>query len=369
MLPANSVDSAPFTVRVGLPTTGGRLLVAAKQRGYAVLFSANAFALPYPRGHERATFFRRFRRPDPAQLEGVDAALDSSGFIAAAENGEYRWGVEEYVDLVAAHPWRWWASMDYCCEPEVADDRPLRVLRMAATIAQYYACRSAARARGLPDPMPVLQGWTAQEYLESIEWMAPAHWPSLVGVGSVCRRHLRGGDGVLEILSALDGALPPHVKLHLFGLKGNMLAALSHHPRIASVDSMAWDVAARRERPVGRTADFRIQCMERWVRTQQAQLLTQARGAGVQGTFSVLFEGIARTDFETLVLEALALQHADLILSNDLAYPNAVLSTKRDAPTAMAIVRQRGASDACLTALDELIAGLGDRVAHLQSLH
>lgn len=37
-------------VRVGIPLTGGRLVAAAREQGYAVLFSANAFARTYPKG-------------------------------------------------------------------------------------------------------------------------------------------------------------------------------------------------------------------------------------------------------------------------------------------------------------------------------
>lgn len=35
--------------------------------------------------------------------------------------------------------------MDYCCEPQVAQGRAIRLLRMAATVALYYKCRSVAR--------------------------------------------------------------------------------------------------------------------------------------------------------------------------------------------------------------------------------
>lgn len=67
-----------FTLRVGIPLRGGRLLAAARERGYPVLFFANAFALRYPQSHARAGAFRRFALPDPEQFEGVDAALDSA---------------------------------------------------------------------------------------------------------------------------------------------------------------------------------------------------------------------------------------------------------------------------------------------------
>lgn len=35
-------------VRVGVRLTGGQLVAAARERGYSVLFSANAFARTYP---------------------------------------------------------------------------------------------------------------------------------------------------------------------------------------------------------------------------------------------------------------------------------------------------------------------------------
>lgn len=363
--PALSVRRAgsPPTVRIGLPLTGGELVRSARARNLPVLFSANAFAQRFPKGHDRAGAFRRFRLPDLAQFDGLDAALDSAGFVAAVRYGEYQWDVADYLDLVASFPWRWWAAMDYCCEPQVAADRPLRLLRMAATVARYEACAGQARRRGLQAPMPVLQGWTAAEYVQSFEWLTLEPCPALLGVGSVCRRHVNGPDGVLEIIDALDRILPAATQLHLFGVKSNALSVLAHHPRIASTDSMAWDFAARRERPTSRTSSFRIACMDRWVQRQQTRISSSA--VPRQRTFAFLFDQPVRDGFEALVLEALALQHADLILSLDLEYLDAVWSAKRDAATAIAIVRQRGQSAASLHALDELIAGLGERIEEL----
>lgn len=60
----------PFTLRVGLPLSGGALVRAARTRGLPVLFSANAFAQRYPRGHEREREFRRFRLPGPGAVQG-----------------------------------------------------------------------------------------------------------------------------------------------------------------------------------------------------------------------------------------------------------------------------------------------------------
>jgi hypothetical protein len=185
-------------IRVGVPLTGGRLVAAARERCYPVLFSANAFARTYPKGHEREGSFKGFRLPDVHQFDGLDAALDSAGFVAAVQYGDYRWSVEDYFDLVQSHPWAWYASMDYCCEPQIAQDRPLRLLRMAATAHMLGRCRREAAARGLRPPMPILQGWTPAEYIQCAHWLPLIEWPELVGIGSVCRRQVQGGDGILS---------------------------------------------------------------------------------------------------------------------------------------------------------------------------
>lgn len=88
-------------VRVGIPLVGGQLVAAARRRGYHVLFSANAFAKTYPKGHAREGFFKGFRLPGAGQFEGLDAALDSAGFVAAAKYRDYRWTVDVARELGA----------------------------------------------------------------------------------------------------------------------------------------------------------------------------------------------------------------------------------------------------------------------------
>ena len=353
-------------VRVGLPTPSGRLLAAARQRGYDLLLSANVFARREPLRSERGGQFLGFRMPDPKQFAGLDVALDSAGFVAATRYRQYPWTVPEYMELVAAYPWTWWASMDYCCEPQVADDRPTRLLRMAATVALYHQCLSMARARGLSDPIPVLQGWSPVEYRQSFHWLNLQPCPDLVGVGSVCRRPVQGPDGVLEIVNTLDELLPSGVRLHLFGVSRAALSALANHPRIASTDSMAWDAHARRERPRGRDTSFRIDCMDRWVHRQQWRLSTESRGAGLQTRlpFSVNRESMS---FESHVLEALALRYSDLILAGDLGYLDAVWCMKQDAPVVMALIHQGTVTPLSLDTLDEIFEDLSAAVTHASS--
>ncbi len=156
---------------------------------------------------------------------------------------------------------------------------------MVATIASLgvtLACVDQWReegAEGLPDPLPILQGRTVADYVRCADGLTRElraagrdGLPDLVGVGSVCRRHLHGPEGLLPILSGLDRALPSHVRLHLFGVKGDVLANLHWmQRRIGSVDSMAWDFAARmeaRKAGVSCTVGRRASAMRDWYKRQ-----------------------------------------------------------------------------------------------------
>jgi hypothetical protein len=184
----------------------------------------------------------------------------------------FPWTIEQYLDLVESWPWAWYASWDQCVEPEIASSKIDVFFRLAETCRLLSEVRTRARDRGLPDPMPVVQGWEVDHYQWSLDHLPLASWPPLLGVGSMCRRHVHGPNGILAIVEALDRVLPSGVCLHLFGVKGTALRFLSDHPRIASVDSMAWDFAARRQVPIGRTADKRIDVMHAWVRRNASQL-------------------------------------------------------------------------------------------------
>ena len=75
---------------------------------------------------------------------------------------------------------------------------------------------------------------------------------------------------------------PTACRLHLFGVKSAGVAALASHPRVASIDSMAWDVEAR---AVGRasggaTMAVRSAEMRRWYLQQLAAV---ARPSAFQG--------------------------------------------------------------------------------------
>ena len=69
--PADARDRVGPILRVGIPTTGGKILRAARDAGYSVLFSTNAFMVRDGNGDVVGV-----RRPDPKQFAGLDAALD-----------------------------------------------------------------------------------------------------------------------------------------------------------------------------------------------------------------------------------------------------------------------------------------------------
>jgi hypothetical protein len=251
-----------------------------------VLVSANAMARyrsttnPGPRAVLGGTGYREFAgfRLSAPDLDGMDVALDSAGFVAWARYGAFPWTVADYVGLAASRQWAWWAQMDACCEHEIAGNRGMVRLRQAETIRLLSECQREAKARGIQAPVPVLQGRTPADYV----WHASQidlTGCALVGVGSMCRRNTYGPEGLIAVVEALDEVLPPECKLHLFGVKSEGLAVLSAHPRVASIDSLAWDLAARFETPTGRTMQVRTDAMRRWYASQQKAV---GRNAGMQ---------------------------------------------------------------------------------------
>ena len=301
--PTTTPADAP-AIMVGLPfSTRGKLIDAAQAVGAPILISAGSLhrrrRRPDANG-ERPWSFCRIG--DAAWLNNRGACLDSAGFVAMRQGG-YRWTVSEYVEMVVTNhgddnscqpfPWIWWSAMDYCCEQEIAADRAQVDHRIDLTIASYGEHLDELDywqdegVTDVPDPMPVLQGRVPADYLRCAQGIAAQlrehgrdGLPALVGVGSVCRRQLHGPDGLLTVLDALHAALPAGVQLHLFGVKGDVLPHLvTRYPgRVQSIDSMAWDYAARMDaRKAGErnTVDNRAAHLISWY-TDQAAKLAQA---------------------------------------------------------------------------------------------
>lgn len=205
-------------------------------------------------------------------------SLDSAGFVAMARYRGFPWRVEDYLALAASYPFRWFASMDYCVEPEIAPDREEVLDRISRTIRANLDCRRGARDLGIEHRlMPVMQGRRPEDYERCLDGLGlDLSRSRLIGVGSMCRRHVCGSDGLIAVIDHLDRILPAGVMLHIFGVKGSalsMLASLDH--RIASVDSQAYGIAARSEalrRGVSKTDAFVAGHMQAWMGRQFSRL-------------------------------------------------------------------------------------------------
>jgi hypothetical protein len=314
----------PLKVRVGLPSPGGGLVRAARALGCAVMISANSFFRRDSDGEVIGV-----RRPGP-DLRGLDASLDSSGYVAMRRYGGYGWTVEAYVRLVvAAFPWRWYSAPDYCCEPALAGRAADIRLRQAATVSMYHECRRVAADAGLPAPVPVLQGWRPDDYHRCWDLLGLQDEVGLLGLGSVCARPVHGPDGLMAILERVDRLLPSGVQLHLYGVKSTaldvLLAEAALDGRVRSVDSMAWDVEARARFRTGRTIERRAGVMREWYECQSARAAAAASRAQY---------GLPRTCFLPPTppppsLDPLLDEYADLIAAGELDFHSAIIHYER----------------------------------------
>jgi hypothetical protein len=266
---------------LGLPALrDGPLWRTAVSLGAPVLISANALSR-WRRDSLGLRCWRDFDRRPLALVETHPVWLDSAGFVATAAYRAFPWRVDDYLDLCAAAPWRGFFSQDLCAEPEIARDRNAVLDRISGTVRLNMLCRNGAERRGILDRFsPVLQGWHPDDYLRCLDRMKFALDHPLIGVGSICRRHVGGASGILRVVDALDRALGCEpVVLHLFGLKGQGMAAVRGHPRIASVDSQAWGIAGRRKarrEQRSKTDRFLAATMKGWYERQSS--LLQAPG-------------------------------------------------------------------------------------------
>ena len=256
-----------IAIRIGIDRGRKSAVDKARELGAPILVSANTL------WNAKSNRFRVSRA-----FDGLDLALDSGGFVAMKRYGGYRWTPEQYLGLAQQLRPQWYAQMDFCCEPQIASDRKAVFSRIDATVDHLVELEKLACERDMRMPMPVLQGWEPQDYCSGPIFDRPASlWPRVVGVGSVCRRHVHGPHGILAIVRALDAKCPEHVRFHLFGAKGTALDALvAEFPeRIESIDSMAWNYAARWECfHSGGTRDTHADAkvLERWYRAQCARL-------------------------------------------------------------------------------------------------
>lgn len=239
---------------------------------YEPLFRGTTFFVSYNRFIDR-------KGPFEAALH--DHCRDSGGFTHLKQNGCWTIPAEEYiannrrwdVTLGAA---RWIAPRDWMCEPWVIFGKnqhlkpsdpnyfhgtreargiapgvvedPERDLDAAVLIHQRYTVEDYLELTRLaPDLpiIPVLQGWTLQQYQRCADMYAAAGVDlaaqPIVGLGSVCRRQATS-----EIREIVEHFHAQGLKLHGFGVKTDGLGAYAGG--LESADSMAGSAVARREK-------------------------------------------------------------------------------------------------------------------------
>lgn len=273
----------PIEIIIGLPhLNGGPLLARVRFLQQPALISANALSRwSKAKGWPEWLGWRFAQLANAQGLASLD--LDSAGFVAMARYGGYAWSVDDYFRLAAAYPFRRIAALDYCTEHEIAGDREEVLDRIARTIRSNRDCRARAADLGLADRfMPVLQGRNPEDYERCAEGLWWSIRPgTVVGVGSMCRREVGGPAGLVAVVDHLDRILPAGVRLHIFGAKGAALPWLKAYAgRVASIDSQAYGVAARRDahrRRISKSDAFVADHMQRWAQQQRERLTAPVR--------------------------------------------------------------------------------------------
>jgi hypothetical protein len=203
-------------------------------------------------------------------------AVDSGAFFELQRHGRFPTRPTDYIEALLRYDEEignlaWAAPQDWMCEPPVIaggwwngqyfTGTGLSVVEhQRRTVENFVELESLWPEEGHGDcpVMPVIQGWTIDDYLRCVAMYEEAgvrlakDYP-VVGVGSVCRRQGSAEiGGIFRELAGLD--LP----LHGFGVK---TAGLLRYGRwMTTADSMAWSAAMRHQPPARQCVGFRKSC-------------------------------------------------------------------------------------------------------------
>ena len=215
----------------------------------------------------------RLRRLSPAGLPfappGHRWALDSGAYSFVTTLGGFPDSPAAYVAAVARYDSRigglaWASIQDMMTEDDALAATGLTVeAHQLASVRSYVDCTALwdQRPRLRPSPFrAALQGKTPEDYIRCARFytehgvdLAAA---DIVGLGSICRRS--NTREIAEVVSAVLDAVPD-IRLHGYGVK---LAGLKlYGKQLASIDSMAWSYAAKKQRIKGsRCTQFHATC-------------------------------------------------------------------------------------------------------------
>lgn len=219
---------------------------------------------------------RRLRRRRRLPRARCRWALDSGAFSELREHGRWTFGPTEYAERVARYRDEvglldWAAPMDYMVEPFMLERTGLTVEEH-----QHRTIDSVLALRGMGLPIvPVLQGWTLEDYVRHVEDYADAGvelaGEPIVGLGSVCRRQATG-----EITRIVATLAELGIALHGFGVKVGGVER--YGPLLASFDSMAWSYDARRADPLPGCTHANCANCERWALAWRERVLERLDG-------------------------------------------------------------------------------------------
>ena len=239
---------------LGLPyLREGVLWQTARRLKAPVLVSANALSR-WRKDEVGLRVWTGFDRRILHLVTQHPVALDSGGFVASVLYRGSPFTVPQYMDLCAAAPWTWFASMDVTCEPEIAGDEETVQDRIAGTVRLNRECLREARERGIADRfVPVVQGYRVEHYLRCIDKMPDLSRFPLMGIGSMCRRHVEDDEvGILRIVEAGPGIPRHEMPLPLLRSQDHMDERASRAPARAVRRQPGMGDARQDRRPEGR---------------------------------------------------------------------------------------------------------------------
>ena len=161
--------------------------------------------------------------------------LDSGGFSLINKEGEYPYSFDEYIEFANKWKFDYVATMDYPCDARVHVSKiqlthKERILRTVENTA-YLIDK-------IPNLLPVIQGYTIDEYAECIDLMRDAGvLKDYCAIGSLCLR--RSVKDIVNTVNAIH-RLIPNVKFHCFGLKLTSVFRMGTYLR--SFDSAVWSL-------------------------------------------------------------------------------------------------------------------------------
>lgn len=170
--------------------------------------------------------------------------VDSGGFHQMETgNGEYEDSNDDYLAYLRDHEPDLWAHRDYPCERELLKSLGRSVKDHQERTTEKHIELADADVPG--QPVAVVQGWSVDQYLTHLDSLRDhGLLTEYVGIGTVCGRD--NVSEIAEIITAIRDALPKRIKLHAFGVKGNVLRFTEVCDALASADSAAYDWAVSR---------------------------------------------------------------------------------------------------------------------------